>query len=252
MTEFYRLVHSNFLKIGLLLLPFALQALTLQEKQLIGERIWKNECNGTEKGLTSWNKNEPFPSMGIGHFIWYPEKCTSPFEETFPSLIQFLKTKGVIVLLWTEKECPWATREAFYQNFDEKGMTELRSLLASTVPLQTEFIIERFEIAMKKVLGSPRVKKQYDRLMKSPEGVFAMIDYFNFKGSGFSEKERYQGVGWGLLQVLSGMNETASPIDDLVLSAKNTLKRRIELSPPEKDEKRWLAGWMNRIESYRN
>ncbi len=24
------------------------------------------------KGLVSWNRGEAFPSLGIGHFIWFP------------------------------------------------------------------------------------------------------------------------------------------------------------------------------------
>ena len=37
----------------------------------IGSKIWQNECGGTVSGLTSWNAGEDFPSLGIGHFIWY-------------------------------------------------------------------------------------------------------------------------------------------------------------------------------------
>ena len=40
--------------------------------QELGQRIWKNECAGSVQGLVSWNEGEAFPSLGIGHFIWYP------------------------------------------------------------------------------------------------------------------------------------------------------------------------------------
>jgi hypothetical protein len=38
----------------------------------IGRRIWKNECGATVNGLTAWNAGE-VASLGIAHFIWYPE-----------------------------------------------------------------------------------------------------------------------------------------------------------------------------------
>ena len=37
-----------------------------------GMKIWQNESGATVSGLTHWNEGEEFPSLGIGHFIWYP------------------------------------------------------------------------------------------------------------------------------------------------------------------------------------
>lgn len=240
------------MRILFFLLPMSLCALTLQEKQVIGERIWKNESNRTEKGLTSWNAGEAFASMGIGHFIWFPEGCKSPFQETFPSLLFFLREKGVEIPLWAMKGCPWGDREAFYRDFDGAKLEQMRSILASTVALQAEYIVDRFGSSMQNALVTPKIKRAYERLIRTPQGVFAMIDYLNFKGDGLSEKERYQGVGWGLMQVLAEMGEAhKDPVCDFIASAKKTLERRVELSAPERDEKRWLPGWFKRIESYR-
>ena len=33
--------------------------------------------------------------------------------------------------------------------------------------------------------------------------------------------------------------------------AARVLQRRVELSPPERNEQRWLPGWMNRVDTYR-
>lgn len=220
----------------------------LQEQAIIGERIWKNECNLRVEGLTTWNQGEEFASLGIGHFIWYPKHYRGPFVETFPSLIAFLRSKGVAVPDWIAKECPWDSREAFYA--DSSKLQQLRHLLQETIALQAEFIIQRFEAAMEKILTDTHLKRQYHRLMKHPKGVFAMVDYLNFKGEGTSLKERYQGVGWGLLQVLAAMKEEKDPVDDFIASAKNVLQERVAHSPPERNEKRWLAGWNNRVDSY--
>src|SRR5690242_18693625 len=77
----------------------------------IAEKIWKNECGGTIEGLVVWNKGENFPSLGIGHFIWYPEGKKDRFEETFPQLIRFLQEKKVSLPEWLKNAsgCPWKT-----------------------------------------------------------------------------------------------------------------------------------------------
>ncbi len=61
----------------------------------IGEQIWQNECSKDKEKLIFWNPHEPFPSLGIGHFIWLPKDSQVPFEQTFPSLILFLKKEGL-------------------------------------------------------------------------------------------------------------------------------------------------------------
>jgi hypothetical protein len=77
-----------------------------------------------------------------------------------------------------------------------------------------------------------------------------MIDYVNFKGEGINPKERYQGQGWGLLQVLMNMQDPPTPAH-FADSAAETLRRRIANSPPERGEQRWMQGWMNRTDTYR-
>ena len=38
----------------------------------IGQKIWLNETGGKPDAITSWNANEEFASLGIGHFILFP------------------------------------------------------------------------------------------------------------------------------------------------------------------------------------
>ena len=40
-----------------------------------------------------WNPGEEFPSLGIGHFIWYPAGVDGPFIESFPRLLAFLSAR---------------------------------------------------------------------------------------------------------------------------------------------------------------
>src|SRR3954469_14525694 len=82
--------------IALLAVSSAFGAIDLSpaEAKRIGHKIWQNECNGTISGLTSWNAGEDFASLGIGHFIWYPEGRPGPFEESFPELVTFAAAHG--------------------------------------------------------------------------------------------------------------------------------------------------------------
>jgi hypothetical protein len=85
------------------------------------------------------------------------------------------------------------------------------------------------------------------------QGCYALVDYVNFKGEGVLHTERYQGQGWGLLQVLEGMHGTggdAAAVEEFSRSAKTILMRRVRNAPPQRHESRWLSGWLQRVNSY--
>jgi len=230
------------------------------EAESIGRKIWRNECAGTKDGLTSWNKGEDFASLGIGHFIWYPQGKRGPFKESFPALRDFLREQGASLPGWlvAAKACPWPDRASFMSDFDGPRLRGLRDLLASTVGLQARFAALRLEAALPQMLQSApagqrqQISANFYRLAKAPGGLYPLMDYVNFKGEGTSPAERYQGEGWGLLQVLAGMSETGSPAAAFSKSADRVLTRRVELSPPARGERRWLPGWRNRVATYAN
>jgi hypothetical protein len=87
-------------------------------------------------------------------------------------------------------------------------------------------------------------------LNESAAGTFALIDYVNFKGEGVLQTERYRGTGWGLMQVLEGMEEDGDPVRGFVESAVRVLERRVRNAPPERGEERWLEGWRARVRRY--
>ncbi len=231
--------------------------LTPDEVARIGRRIWANECGGTVAGLTSWNKGEAFASLGIGHFIWYPAGKEGPFEESFPPLVKYLQSRRVALPAWLPRtaDCPWASRDAFVRDSAGAMQSNLRKLLSSTVREQTEFIILRLQNALPKMLaqapGERRrlVESNFNSLLTTPEGSYAMIDYVNFKGEGISPTERYKGEGWGLLQVLADMKPGGGAAA-FGQAAKRVLTRRVQNSPKERGESRWLAGWLNRCGGY--
>lgn len=220
--------------------------------QEIGIRVWQNECAATLDGLIFWNKSEEFPSLGIGHFIWYPPK-RGPYKETFPSLILFLKSKNVDMPLWVEeaKCCPWKTRDEFLRAKPCKRMAELKTLLKNTIALQAEFLAERLDDALPLLENeSKEILANYRRVAEKPNGIYALLDYVNFKGYGTAPEERYMGVGWGLVQVLGGMSSEGDPIEEFVRSAKAVLLKRTENAPSQRNEQQYLPGWFNRVETY--
>jgi hypothetical protein len=249
-----------FCALALVLIASVASALTPRELDVIGRRVWQNECNGTREGLTSWNIGENFASLGIGHFIWYPKGVNGPFEESFPLLIKFFTANGVKVPAWIkpEDDCPWSTRAEFLAAAKNEKMTELRDFLASTIDMQARFLVQRMELALPKMLAAApsnqrnKIKTNYDRLAATQRGSFALIDYVNFKGEGTKDTERYLGEGWGLLQVLAGMGESegASPAALFARSAEEVLTRRVRNAPPDRHEERWLNGWKNRVRAY--
>ncbi len=232
------------------------------EMRAIGTAIWHNESGCSQEKLTWWHENEEFPSMGIGHFIWHPQGTTSNFGQMFPALLVFLENNNVTLPSWlkaTAHQCPWPDRAAFYAQIKSRRMVELRKLLASTVELQTQFIIKRVVDVLPKILAyAPQedhnqIKKQFFYVATSPMGMYALIDYLNFKGEGINLKESYNGRGWGLLQVLMAMNaqQSGSPaLESFAGAAKKVLTQRVENAPPERNEQRWIPGWFNRIDTY--
>ena len=243
--------------------PNTLSAIALSHAEAlrIGKKIWQNECNGTVSGLTSWNEGENFASLGIGHFIWYPKGQRGPFEESFPKLINFISSRGAklpkLLLGAGELPCPWNSRAEFLRAQQTPEMKELRQFLADTVDLQAEFLVSRLGNALPKMLDEAapaerqNVQQQFERLASTPQGCYALVDYVNFKGEGVLHTERYRGEGWGLLQVLEGMRANGtSAVNEFSHSAAAVLKRRVQNSPPERNEARWLSGWLNRVHSY--
>ena len=245
--------------------PQRLPAVDLTRSEIlgIGKKIWQNECNGTVAGLTSWNEGENFASLGIGHFIWYPKGQPGPFEESFPKLVSFIAKRGAklpgLLLGPGERPCPWNSRAEFLRAQQTPEMRQLRQFLADTVDLQAEFLIFRLQYALPKMLAEAapsdraNVQQQFERLASTPQGYYALVDYVNFKGEGVLHTERYQGQGWGLLQVLENMHGTsadAAAVDEFARSAKATLIRRVMNAPAERRESRWLSGWLQRVNSY--
>lgn len=236
---------------------------TLTDSQLhwLGKRVFASECSSRFACLTSWNEGEAFPSLGIGHFIWYREGQQEVFEETFPALLHWLHQSGADLPDWLKAQpdldSPWNSREHFLAEIDSERTTELRHLLADTQAMQVAFIVQRLQRESSAMLAastgtfdSARLEERFFAIANSapPYGVYALIDYLHFKGSGLNQEERYNAEGWGLLQVLESMQ--TNTLDSFVTAAEQVLKRRVLNAPAERNEQRWLTGWTNRVRGY--
>lgn len=233
-----------------------------QQMDWLGDRVFANECNRSFSCLTSWNEGEDFPSLGIGHFIWYKSGQNERFEETFPTLLAFYKTHGYALPEWLEAlgnpDSPWQDREQFLADLDSQRMQQLREFLGSTTELQVLFIVERLHASTVDLFGElepslqSSVESSFYEIANShtPYGMYALIDYVHFKGTGIATSERYRGEGWGLLQVLLELQGSTANLDNFVAAATRVLARRVANAPLERREQRWLAGWKNRLQTY--
>jgi hypothetical protein len=230
---------------------------------LIGDMVFFNECGEKLDLIVCWNEGEDFMSLGLGHFIWYQKDKDNRFEESFPRLVNFMREKGRKIPVWLEdmerNGYPWKNRQELLQNLHKEDLAKLRRFLHDTLSLQALFLFERLNDALPKMLkvappdACKNVEYQFCRLVNTPGGIYALVDYVNFKGEGVLENESYNEVRWGLLQVLEnmhGQDRDISALNEFVLNAKKLLKQRVLNAPAGIDESRWLSGWGRRLDSY--
>lgn len=235
----------------------------------VGRQVWLNETGGDRDTITAWNASEAFASLGIGHFIWFSEGLDSRFQESFPDMMAFLRSRGARLPAWLDltpvPPCPWKTKAHFQRDFHSPRMKELRRFLLSTMGLQAQFLALRMNSALPKILGSiedeserGHVRRQFNRVLAASDDLYPLIDYINFKGEGISPKETFPNrktgkpEGWGLKDVLLAMSGTSTQssvvLSEFADAARFALLRRISNNPRDK---RWQSGWMARVETYR-
>ena len=179
-----------------------------------------------------------------------------------------MQKKGVETPSWLtpETDFPWQTKEAFFKAKKEQMKTyrELFTFLKATMPYQAEFMSVRLSNALPQMLESIEdekkkelIKTRFNTMLYAKDesidetGLYILLDYTNFKGEGTLKSERYNGQGWGLLQVLEHMDRrVTNKYKSFSNSAKAMLSRRIKNSPPARGEERWRKGWNVRLDTY--
>ncbi|MBU6954225.1 hypothetical protein [Hahella sp. HN01] len=229
----------------------------------VGRKVFQNECAGKRECLVTWNQGEAFPSLGIGHFIWYPAGVEEKFKESFPLLFQYMLTQGVVAPSWILEldplDAPWPTRQAFLAVQNSPQVEELRGFLERTKAQQVAFMFQRASTSLEAIIESAPVgshetiRLRVMRLSETRGGAYALIDYVNFKGDGLSESERYKGEGWGLKQVLEEMDrfeQGRTPLLAFRMAAIFVLERRAHNAANPIEKEKWLPGWKNRLTTY--
>jgi hypothetical protein len=245
-------------------------SLSSAEVRRIGDKIFQNESGGDVNKLIHWNKGEDFASMGIGHFTWYPAARRQKFGNTFPGMLNYLESRGVRLPQWVQRAkhrgAPWRTRAQLLRDKNNPQVQQLQRILFETRYLQAEYIMQRAQRAMPKLVTTApphlrsMVANNLNAVANSRGGWYPLIDYVNFKGEGLNRHGGYKKRGgnerqnWGLLQVLEEMHPAApgqGALNEFSSAAMRVLQRRVRNSPRSNNEKRWLAGWSSRISTYR-
>ena len=237
--------------------------MTAEELSCLQKMIFFNECSGRIERMVTWNADEDFPSFGLGHFLWYPQGKKGPYQALFPEFLSFLEAQKAAIPAWITalptREAPWKNREEFLSDLSSERMTALKNFLNRTQGFQTQFIILRVQGILPRMLAAvpeekrPGIELKFKEIAEAPKGLFALIDYVNFKGEGILATERSQGQGWGLLQVLEQMRtpeKKEDALEEFVRAAKKVLENRVKNAPPEKNCSKRLGGWKTRVKNY--
>jgi hypothetical protein len=236
---------------------------SLQDLNWLAARIMKNQTGGDPQKLLNWNERENFATLGIGHFIWYPANKKGRYSESFPAFVEYAKAHQTPLPRWLANQykqgAPWPDNSAFSRAQNDPQLRELRNFLQKTPNLQANFLAERLKQTLPVMLQSlpagerQRVQNNYQAVLKSPGGLYPLLDYVQFKGNGLNPAERYRNQGWGLLQVLQDMQPVqpgAAALAEFRRAADDVLVRRIANAPAESREARHLSQWLNRISTY--
>ncbi|TXH71472.1 MAG: hypothetical protein E6Q83_01750 [Thiothrix sp.] len=239
-------------------------AASAQDMTAIGERIFRNETNGDASKLLRWNSKGNFADLGIGHLVWYPANQRGNYTETFPSYLKYVQSQNVPLPRWLANRPsdggPWADKAAFDRAKNDKQMLELATFLEKTVGLQAAFMTDQLRRNMPAMVQTlpPQYRQaalnSFQVMEKTPGGMYPVLDYMVFQGAGTSNTERYNGHGWGLLQVLLNMERVQpgpNALAEFMRSAGDSITHRVAAAPAERHEARMLTDWQTRVRTYK-
>lgn len=228
-----------------------------QELRYVGSLIYKNEIGNNRQNLVFWNPNESFPSLGIGHFVWYPAGYNKSNTDTLPKLVSFYKSKGIDVpKVLQNRYAPWTNRQQLEQARSRGEIEHVIEFFERTKDVQILFIYERLKSSLPQMMLSSDnpelVKYQFDRVATAKNGLYPLIDYVNFKGEGLNTSKAYNDVGWGLRQILEDLDgsKSSTALNEFADSCTKILKKRVRNQPRGKNEEVFLPGWIKRCQSY--
>lgn len=228
--------------------------------QTLIDNIYANETGGKQDNLIIRNNKEAVCSLGLGHFIWYPEAVTEKkFKETFPTLLVDLqKTDGVFkgapdVVI--PSACPWASAEQLQQEKSTEVYRRIYMGLTSNAGkrVQVNYMVARANEAIAETaLNDDVAAKKINELLSTEWGTYDIVDYVNFKGNN-APGESYGDFTWGFKTAIRVMSEDATlkPEVRFQIAVETLLEMRVEEAKKlGKDESSFLAGWLKRVNTY--
>ena len=235
-----------------------------QDLNWAAQRIFRNQTGGDAKRLVRWNERGNFAALGIGQFIWYPAGKRGQYRETFPAYLDYVKANGVPLPTWlTQRPArggPWRDTAAFRRAQGDQQMRELHNFMQKTLNLQANFMALQLKQTLPQRISQlppnqrQKALRSYQTVLKTPGGLYPLLDYVQFQGDGANPAERYNGKGWGLLQVLQNMEQVQpgpAALAEFMRAADDTLVTRIANAPADRREARLLDGWLARVNTYR-
>jgi len=226
------------------------------QAKIIGLKIAENEAVSKRTRLVDWREGERFSSLGIAHFIWYPENENSE-GLSFNGLLTHLSQSRTLPDWLSNIEFPpWNSKENYLSAKHDVFKNQLSYFLQDNVSEQTSYLIDHLESklpTMLKEIKSPFARmhayENFYHIVMQENGVYTLIDYFVFMGDGTSSNKRYNNQGWGLLHILENMKGNSDNlIQEFVTSADLLLSRRVANAPT--DETQWLPSWRRRLRTY--
>jgi hypothetical protein len=200
-----------------------------------------------EPTMISWDERG-FAYVGVCEAIWYPETPDKDkkFLGDWPAFCESLKEQGIDVPDLALAPAPWHSQEelnADLENLNKSDeeiadpdqinrkhqLSELVNFLKREDVIKSEYgsRVDRLEKAIdpnseSSILkdlppGKAEIIKANFNLVahikpdaRRPVGLYALVDYCNFKGEGTAPAERYNTEPWGLGEVLFLMNDLRS------------------------------------------
>jgi hypothetical protein len=245
--------------------------LTEKILSVVRDRISKIQLGGNPNNLILWSEGEEFALVGHLHLIWYPKNKKDIFDEGMPLFFKYLTAQNQKIPPWLQRydSFPWADRNSFLKAKEGNSILfrRLNEWVSGVGDLQVGYVVSKMKDFL--IKGLCEIHDEYSKSLfitsfgnvylasnglVDADGAYALIDYINFKGTGLSSTERYNGEGWGLFQVLQKMKSESKEMMGLkafVEAAKKVLARRIENAQTVgKYEKKLQNGWNKRLESY--
>lgn len=218
----------------------------------IGRRLWMNDSDQKPRQLVQWDEKQECALMGIGSCTWRPTSRSGSFDEGFPKFVAFARERGVQAPDFMKGAAPWADPADFES--DDTGMKEkMHAWLAEHLELQAQFLVARVSAALPGMMRAAKrpqaVREHFEELMRTPDGVYCLVDYLCFMGDGTQKDAR----GTGLLHVLQEMRTTpekGSAAAEFAGTATALLQRRAKAPKAPKSDVAHLGAWLKRCRTY--